>query len=303
MRRQRYSITAAAFLCLILGSAGAAHAGSVFLKNGYILQGRIVERGEGVVVLGWQNGRVTIHDRFIDEVLLDPSEEEMIRRRKELEAVEAERSAVEMENLDLASNEVISLPDSYESILGGGAVGIATTDDPGGAEPTGVPIQPIGTGETPSDAGIDRIPNPSPEEKFFPALGVALKVPEGWRVDERVDSIRVGSDEDPKQVCLTVDLWRGKGIVAADALQVIRESLAAGFPQVTVEDGPDREIGRKTAKTLACHDPARGVQCRQNVVECAAGVFVLGSYLPANADASTALALEDLLDSMRFLSE
>ncbi len=55
-------------------------AGSVFLKNGYIIQGRIVERDADKVILAWTNGKMTIYRRFVHEVVLDPSEEMDLNR-------------------------------------------------------------------------------------------------------------------------------------------------------------------------------------------------------------------------------
>jgi hypothetical protein len=61
-----------------LAAAGSAGAGSIFMKNGYIIQGPIVEHsdgGEGSIVLGWPNGKVTIYRRFVERVDFEPGEE------------------------------------------------------------------------------------------------------------------------------------------------------------------------------------------------------------------------------------
>ncbi len=73
-------LCAVALCALVL--APAARAGSIFMKNGYIIQGPIVEFSEGVegaVVLGWPNGKVTIYRRFVEKVDFEPGEEKNVR--------------------------------------------------------------------------------------------------------------------------------------------------------------------------------------------------------------------------------
>jgi len=299
MTRPRIGITTAAFLLLATCGSGAAMAGSVFLKNGYILQGRIVERGDGVVVLGWQNGRVTIHDRFIDEVLLDPAEEELIRRQKELAEAEAAETALAMENFDLASNEVISLPDTYESILGSSATPATTAWTPGSgptttpaSDPSQTPVPQAGT-----------LPNPAEMEKIFPALGVALQVPSGWKIGESADALQVERAGASGAVKFTIDLWRSGTIENDVAIGAIAESLAAAFPNAAVESGAELDIAGFPAKSLVCRDSDRRTTCRQHVVATENGVYVVGMYFPFETDTASALALDDVLDSLRFLFE
>lgn len=300
MTLPRIATIAAVSLILALGGAGTASAGSVFLKNGYILQGRIVERGEGVVVLGWQNGRVTIHDRFIDEVLLDPAEEEMIRRKKELEAAEKAETALAMENFDLASNEVISLPDNYETILGRSASTTMQSPIPGTTPGTSTQ-SPIPS--TTPQTHVGTLPNPSELEKLFPALGIALQVPNGWKVQESGDGLRVETDAATGSVKLTIDVWRRGALEPDVAMSAIAESLTATFPTAAIEHGSDVEVGGIAAKSLVFRDSERRAACRQHVVSTASGVYVVGMYFPFDADTATALALDDMLDSIRFLFE
>ena len=300
-------LTLASIALLILVGAGSADAGSVFLKNGYILQGRIVERGDGMVVLGWQNGRVTIHDRFIDEVLLDPSEEEMIRQRKVIEEVEQQRSAVVMEQFDLRTNEVLSLPDSYEAILGSGRIPEFTPQSLDTPDPVSVATNtgPTDVDPTPSDpvTGVETVSRPESFEKIFASLGVALEVPEGWRVDEKENAIRVSNVDAPTREYLTIDLWSGEGIDSETALSVLEETIAMNFPSFLVENEIDRSIGGKSAKTLACSDADRGLASRQQIVATDSGVYVLGLFTALESADESRTALEAMLNSVRFISE
>ena len=60
---------------LIVLAAPGLYAGSVFMKNGYIIQGPIVDYTDEVVVLGWSNGKAYIHKRFYESVDLDSAEQ------------------------------------------------------------------------------------------------------------------------------------------------------------------------------------------------------------------------------------
>jgi len=57
-----------------LGAPPDAGAGSVFMKNGYIIQGRVVKQTPDEVVLSWPNGSITVANRFIESVVLDPGD-------------------------------------------------------------------------------------------------------------------------------------------------------------------------------------------------------------------------------------
>ena len=79
MRSAALPLAAAIGICL---ATGAARAGSVFMKNGYIIQGPVLEYSEGTdgaVVLGWANGKMTIYHRFIEKLDLEPGEEKNVK--------------------------------------------------------------------------------------------------------------------------------------------------------------------------------------------------------------------------------
>jgi hypothetical protein len=78
-----------AALSLVL--SGELSAGSIFMKNGYILQGPIVERDTVAITMGWPNGKVTIQRRFIDAVTFEQEEEKRLIEDAEHRAAEAAR--------------------------------------------------------------------------------------------------------------------------------------------------------------------------------------------------------------------
>ena len=118
---RRVRARAVASACSILLGwtlAGSLHAGSVFMKNGYIIQGEVVDRDEESIVLGWSNGKVAIAWRFIEEVSLDPDEEQNL---VELEAMRKQiehRATVDEQITMLAETESTpDLPATLDSFL------------------------------------------------------------------------------------------------------------------------------------------------------------------------------------------
>ena len=287
---------------LLLCSGVESHAGSVFLKNGYILQGRIVERGEDSVVLGWQNGKVTIHDRFIDEVLLDPAEEELIRQQQVMEEVARERAKVVIEEgrIDLVGNEVLRLPDDYESILGPGRVPDFNGGSIGVDEPTTTVTSNVENTPSGGETTVEVVEPPQNFEKIFASIGAAVTVPEEWVVDERETSVRIAHRAAPERDYFTIDLWNGMGISTDAAVEIFSETLSTALPNFTVEPGIDRSIGGETAKTLACSDATSGAVSRQQVVATDRGVFVIGLFRNDETSPEVRASLEAMLNSVRF---
>ena len=92
-------------------------AGSVFMKNGYILHGKIVDRDDYSIVMGWPNGKVTIARRFVESFTLEPSEESAL---EELEAIRQElQNSDPTAELTMLSQPVTTteLPSTLEGFL------------------------------------------------------------------------------------------------------------------------------------------------------------------------------------------
>lgn len=91
----------------LMASASSLLAGSVFMKNGYIIHGPIREVVEdaktnqlSAVVIGWDNGKVTIQSRFIESVTYDPGELEGMAAKAKSE-VNAEVKSVDVVQRDI----------------------------------------------------------------------------------------------------------------------------------------------------------------------------------------------------------
>ncbi|MBI4583422.1 MAG: hypothetical protein HY717_05300 [Planctomycetes bacterium] len=144
------------FLGFLLSFAPAlwVEAGSVFMKNGYIIQGPIVDQDETMIVMGWQNGKVFIYRRFLETVVLDPEEEAAIAKKKAKAShpVEAEPEPA----LIQSSNPEEDLPPNFEAVVKNlmpeGGKNAARGE-------TSVPVAPFsGAGTSPEAAGSSAAP-------------------------------------------------------------------------------------------------------------------------------------------------
>ncbi len=152
-------------------------AGTVFMKNGYIIQGTVVEHSNDSVVLGWNNGKVTIYRRFVDRVDLDPSEE----RAK---AAVPAPSAPEDEVVVSSPNPEEELPSNLSELVRGlglnpvlvenrigPAVGAAKPAD--GTDPTS---GPAAQGTNPISVEVVSVPaTPEGGEKPAPTEGATVE--------------------------------------------------------------------------------------------------------------------------------
>jgi hypothetical protein len=104
-------------LLLAMACPASASAGNVFMKNGYIIQGRIIDRNVEAVVLGWPNGKVAIARRFVESVEYEHAEEARIRllEQARLEQPEEEDSFV-LDSLSDSTDEG-DLPASLEMFI------------------------------------------------------------------------------------------------------------------------------------------------------------------------------------------
>ncbi len=76
-------------LCLLLVCAPVGRAGSIFMKNGYIIQGtirKLIKNDMGrleAIVVSYGNGKVKIYSRFIENWVLEEKERERLEKKTE----------------------------------------------------------------------------------------------------------------------------------------------------------------------------------------------------------------------------
>lgn len=203
------ALATAAFVAAVAADFRPVRAASVFMKNGYIIQGQVVERDEETVVLGWPNGKVYLARRFIETVAYEPGEEK--RLEDEERARREQASASEGDEVLVVSVESNELPSTLEELL---RTVNATRQSPG----TGTAGSPVRPGEAPeapgapgsagqppevpaappegTDAGpgvvVTRPEDPLGEAYADPVRGLSLRPPRGWdvRADEKALAVR-----------------------------------------------------------------------------------------------------------------
>jgi hypothetical protein len=182
-----------ATVVLVVLTATPAEAGSVFMKNGYILQGNIVDRDPVSIVMGWPNGTVTIARRFVSTIVFDATEEQQLQElettRRELagEATDAARLFLE------SPDETRELPATLEGFMRTFNVAAPVTEeltvaDPLMETPAVTIVEPVTVVEQPIETQVEPTvtvetrPSPRLEDDFFHAerLGIALRPPTGW---------------------------------------------------------------------------------------------------------------------------
>lgn len=206
------ALATAVFVAAVAADWRPARAASVFMKNGYIIQGQVVERDEETVVLGWPNGKVYLARRFIETVAYEPGEEK--RLEDEERARREQTSASEGDEVLVVTVDSNELPSTLEELL---RTVNATRQGPG-TGPAGTPPPPGETPETPvaavpppeppevpaappegTDSGagvvVTRPEDPLGEAYRDPARGLSLRPPRGWNVRAEENALAVRGPE------------------------------------------------------------------------------------------------------------
>jgi hypothetical protein len=206
-----------AFVLVVAFAATPLRAGNVFMKNGYIIQGKIVDRDADSVVLGWPNGKVTIHNRFIESVTLEVAEEQNLRELEAARRAEIAGASQEDPNASLASPSP-DLPGSLEEFMkpylaarakkaqeektveGEGANGelVVEAADPEGGPPEGGATSPGGEEGTPEVTLIKPpavlLAEPVQDEDRM----ITVRPPQGWTVSDAKGALQFLGQADAK---------------------------------------------------------------------------------------------------------
>lgn len=282
-------------IAILLACGSQADGGYVFLKNGYILQGKITDRSEAQVILDYPGGQVTVERRYIKHVVLDPSEEALERARKEL--VERGESSPPRDLVE--RDHVLDLPASIEEVIPGHRPfnGDHVVDaNPDLVTPTPSPqvtdVQQVEPAAPPLPA-VQR-------EVAYPEVGVALRAPLGWTATERdgLVELRQPGREFPN---LKIQRYRGGGVDLEAAAGVLRDTLTSGYEGVRILSEDWRQVGLRRARVLTGEYPSRNLMFTQVLVLDEDEMYLLGAQSAAPTDPDQQRELERCLFSMRFL--
>jgi hypothetical protein len=165
------------------------------MKNGYIIQGPIVERQDDTVVLGWSNGKVTLHRRFIESVTYDAGEE---KRLQEDQAYREQKAAAATEELALlpGTNEMDELPSTLDQLLKTYDIGVKPTE-PSNADGQG-PLVAMNPTTPTTGTGTGGTTGPGPSDDTSTPVTVLVSRPEELLGDRLTDSIAAVSLKPPK---------------------------------------------------------------------------------------------------------
>jgi hypothetical protein len=333
----RWIVTRAAVTILVIvvcvSTCTEIDAGSVFMKNGYIIQGPVVERSREAFVVGWENGKMTIHRRFVDSIVYEPGEEE---RLDEWERVQAEDERAT--RAILAGGGVVRdtkiLPNSLDEFIemqgtgnafdgmgtgvsvvdggipgdgtgGGGDVFVDNGSSPfdGGADPTDV--EPFDTVTV--DPVVDVVPRNSLGERVHSGdQSFSLRVPEGWNVRHSEGALEVAAEavDGIRPSLNVVELERGDldWQACVDLAAEARSTALASFElagEGTCRIGQNREafevVGSATAND-------RKYVVRQVLVADAERVWLFSTFTAGGEDDPNFSLLEECLESVEFAS-
>jgi hypothetical protein len=295
-----------ASVSLVVALPADLDAGSVIMKNGYIIQGPIVERSDVSIILGWPNGKVTIHHRFIDTVSYDPGEE---KRLQEDELYRAQEKSPAPEDLSLLSSavEVEDLPANvedlmkrYESIARKGLPG-QTGDAASGAGGE--------TGLLPTDGSqatlITRPDTMLAERMKDDNVSVSFMPPRGWSPKSKKDFLHVAGTATPdgfKPSMNVVVVPRG-GLNADDYVSLLKEEDARildGFELLS--EGP-RQVGSLKGYEVVGRGTYQGREAilRQVVVVKGERVWLLSAFTEDQSSQSAFSVVDESLKTFEFV--
>lgn len=278
-----------------------ADAGYVFLKNGYILQGKIIEKTDDKVILDYPGGQVTVFERFIKHVVLDPAEEAMNERRMK-------ESREVIEDLPVLETDVaLELPSIDE---------LVRLDGEAGGAPV-VPVEPIdppvNTGDpidTTPNVVVNQIPTPDPNVEPLPgalapvtsaAVGIAMSPPAGWKVvDTDPELFEIKSSDAPEAARITVQKLGEVQLSLADAAAELKSALVNGYPGVQIVEEADVQLGLERARTFTAENPGDGSQFVQVLVGHEGAMYLVGLKWARGADRDHEV-LERCLNSLAFV--
>ncbi|MCI0651308.1 MAG: hypothetical protein L0Z55_05445 [Planctomycetes bacterium] len=298
----RLVIVTALALCCLAWNPTTLQAGYVFMKNGYIIQGKVVEKDDAKIVLRWTNGSMSIEHRFIDQLVLDGSEERELRERAAVQKMApsgTEFTGVAEENVPLELppniNEIIAL---YNTELTVGAKG--GVDGKGNAG--------SGTGNDPSAGEVPNAtfvpPNPSPGnagEVICQAAGFALTPAANWHVLQEDGVVRVIPNAVDHHSVLVIHFQDSPGVEAETLSGELRGALTTNYPGARILKERRSEIGSEPAVVLEGEFPARETVFAHSAAAHDGRCYLFTMILPLPLDTTDRKSIEDCLLSLRFI--
>lgn len=275
---------------LMLITTSSAEGGTVFLKNGHVISGKVIASDAEKVILTWDNGRATIYRRFISEVVLESSEQQYLARRMEAQVVAVtDRVNVPIQLPELSSLLPVAEAASEEPVEPVTEVTVAETEDVLAEEETMV-----------SDLAVvseEKKPLPIFQREKFEGLGLEIDVPETWQTVTSSGAARVSSGNG--DVLIAVDRFSASDVSSEQAANSLGDRLgAAGFAS---------QRSTRTAMLTPLHpsfvqestSPDGTKQCLHALLSSSTGgILLLSVYTPVDSDSYTEGLISTMLASL-----
>jgi hypothetical protein len=292
-------------LVVCLALPAALEAGSIFMKNGYIIQGPIVERSEGDIVLGWPNGKLLIHRRFVDSIVYEQAEE---KRLAEDEAHHAKESQTTEDSPLLIESlgEVEDLPSDIDDIMRkyvintkantGVETGSTATDPSNGA-----------TGGEQGTATIVTRPDEFLGERVSDeTLAVSFKPPKAWttRLQAGVFEAAGVPGPDGFKPCINVTSLPKGPLGASDYAALLKEEDAKSLRDFEVLGEGPRDVGSEKAHEVVGRGVHNGhaANVRQIVVEKGGTLWLVSVFVSAQGGDSVTSQVDEALKTFEFVA-
>jgi len=261
--------------------SGELEGGTVFLKNGYAIQGKITVSDDTRVVVSFYNGSTTIYRRFIDEVILEAAEEVAIEARKEA--------------LARAPSVVVGGGSFVEPVLPENLSDFFPQTET--ATETSV-ISGRGRFDQQDEMPVVEKADPVFRRITLDVLGIALVLPAGWSYEESEEGVRF-TPEDPSAGWLAVDRFRGSDVNLDSALAGLSMRLEERGFSTGISDGQvPLEIPGSSA-TLSGRERKGDGRCDHALIGASDGLYLIGWY-PGNDSGAVQEEMHALSSSMEF---
>lgn len=202
-------------VCLVL-APGVVQSGTIILKNGHVINGKVIVSDDEKVIMSWGNGRTTIYHRFIESISLTEEEELAVRRYNTAKSGSVSRNVT----------QAIQLPEFSELHGEEESVEVSTIEN-GLDSKQGEDAAEL-YGDAPTE--VEEFSMPLLEQRNFERFGLSLNLPESWSVQEFKDSLSIHSD--CSGVMLALDRYQGGTLTAGRAAVGLQGMLNdQGFQQ------------------------------------------------------------------------
>ncbi|MDE0958858.1 MAG: hypothetical protein OSB12_09495 [Planctomycetota bacterium] len=283
-------------LVLSMIPTGVAEGGTVFLKNGHVVNGKVIASDEEKVVLTWSNGRATIYRRFISEVVLESSEKEYLARRGA-----ARNPQVEVANTHIQLPELADLMPTADADSGD----LDSVEDSSEVlDPIEIVVEQVDSPtELAQSVAVELVPVESPLPVFHsePLVGLNLTVdiPETWTSISAQGAARISWEDGA--VLIALDRYIGypdEPLIPEVAANTLGDRLeTAGFDRMPFERAAMLTPLRPSFSQEST-SPDGQQSCIHALIPSQEGTLLISIYSPILTDPETDEVISTIVASL-----